>query len=155
MKETTPEQRAKLAELVGINKKTHSHIFTLIEKDYDECPECGGDVSYNDFIECEECEWTSAEDVFTASLKFDAPCPLTGGLAADRVWLADVVAWLAQEDFQPRIHGGTVWIEGACEGPRKWQSVEDKCSTAALLLAAQAAGVPEIVAILGDSTHGN
>lgn len=121
MMTATQDQLAALAALVGINDKTHPHLF---------CHHLGEGMKLVH-------EWLPALDTD----------------AGDDVFLAPFMRWLASEDFQPKVIGGTVWFEATVEGLDSWQSVEEKHMTLALVRACQAAGVPEICEIFGRGDH--
>jgi hypothetical protein len=116
----TPAQLAQFAELIGITPDTHRHLRKFHNKVHDD--------RYWQQIDHEKLP------------PLDTP-------AGDDVFLAPFLRWLASEDFQPKILGGTVWFEATVEGTDSWQSVEEKHMTLALLRACQSARVPEVVAI--------
>lgn len=95
----------------------------------------------------------------------DVPCPLTGSYIADRIWFVDAYHYLTsvkkESPFNyvaitPQMDGRYLVCADAYVGEyiKTFEIVGDSM-TAAILLAAQAAGVPEIVEILGKVEHGH
>lgn len=139
----TAAQREALRLLVGISPETHPIYFPLRP-----CKVCERSiVSAQGFSGglCSCGQFRLAEGKSNC-----LPCPLTGGDAADRVWLVDLMAWLVSVD---RAHGvGPSFYK---EPERAWAAnfyhgcfpEYGATATAALLHSCRAAGVPEVVAI--------
>lgn len=125
----TPAQREALRLMVGIDENTHPQCFSVefIHED------CGPSVNPN-----------------IRRVTCTLPCPLTGGIEADDVWLAPL--WRSLKPYSPELW----WSERFnCHGSQilsgKGKGNHETSPTAALLLAARAANIKEVVDIFNLS----
>jgi hypothetical protein len=128
----TPTQLSRLAAWAKITPETHAHLAYVNKKKKD----------------------TPPYDLEFTGVGLRLPDPTDPGAdprEVDRVWLADLVWTLSNEDFQPEISGDTVWFQASVYLMKK---VEESSMTMALLRAARAAGVPEVVECMGDNSNG-
>lgn len=134
----TPAQREALAKLVGISPETHRWLFK---------------TGHN---------FERHETVYT----FTGPCPLTGGDEADDVWGMPLLRFLGLRvmslfpigysiDDGGGLAGWTTTVNSTTDGTTTAAPRGAVTITPALLLAARAAGIPEVVAIfdMGEADH--
>ena len=137
----TPAQSEALRLLVGISPETHPWLYH------------------------QQNGW-NPETQSTSWLEICAPCPLTGGAEADDVWGMPLLRFLGLRvmslfpighaiDDGGGIAGWTTTVNSTTNGTTTAAPRGAATITRALLLAARAAGVPEVVAIfdMGKETE--
>jgi hypothetical protein len=138
-----PTQLAALAALVGITPETHKHLW-----------------EHTVWYEPQEDDWYPMWYVMENAVKFRLVAPALDTPAGDDVFLAPVMRWLQEHDFNPSIvgldfgHQSKFMFAADCfsmESMRRTNNFYDDTMTAALLRACQSAGVPEICAIFGEA----
>jgi len=147
----TPTNLARLAAWAGISPETHRHLHKNV------C-QCGSHDFYvmtagdYDVAYCEDCNgrWDDR-----ASYNFIAPDPTDPAAdprEVDRVWLADVWHTLGKEwEFRTGPSHADNPNEAYCARMKTANLMDYAPSaTLALLLAARAAGVPDVVECMGD-----
>lgn len=150
----TAAQREALRLLVGITPETHPIYFPLRP-----CKVCERSIVSEQGFSGGLC---SCGQFRLAEGKSNwLPCPLTGGDEADDVWLAPVLRWLHNNNRLPTLDS---LIPGDCDPCPSAQVYGGSAFgfaqffadtfTAALLLAARAAGVPEVCAIFDMGEEG-
>ena len=168
----TPTQLARLAAWAGITPDTHKHLFNLRLH----CCECGSQshlangstwVCSNDACPAFDYGFFGAKGYKQAQrlvAVLPAPTdPAADAREVDRVWLADVIHTLTALDspsshfadvrFVPQLNGGFYCTADAYVPNslgRKEHCEFGDSATLALLLAAHAAGVPEVAEAMGD-----
>lgn len=150
-----PQKLAALAALVGITPETHRHLLT---KHCSRCDSINLEEQDTGYHSCRDCYlFLSADELV---VKFTPPALDTP--AGDDVFLAPVMRWLQEHDFNPSIvgldfgHQSKFMFAADCfsmESMRRTNNFYDDTMTAALLRACQSAGVPEIVAIFGEAIN--
>ncbi len=139
---STPPQLAALAELLGITPETHPTCFPLRA-----CKVCERNIVSSQGFSGGLC---SCGQFRLAEGKTNClPCPFSGTPAADDVWLAPLMRWLAKNENEPMVSGSHVnspcW---GCVTTRKGDSdCDGKAYVYSLLHAALAARVSELIAI--------
>jgi hypothetical protein len=153
---STPAQLAALAELLAITPDTHPHCFQSWWK----CSECqrtdeyfkpaGGakHPGYGYWHYHSHAVGVDCGPMFIDHQP-DMPCPFSGTLDADDVWLAPLMRWLAKNENEPMVSGSHVnspcW---GCVTSRKGDSdCDGKAYVYSLLHAALSARVSELIAI--------
>lgn len=128
----TPTNLARLAAWAGITPETHMHLTMEFSDLYD--------------------EWVSMDQMRLP----DPTYPGADPQLVDDVWAARVMWTLAKEGLAPRL---TKWQDGGNHVDLFVNDGRDSTfyapsATLALLLAARAAGVPEVVECMGDDSNG-
>lgn len=125
----TPPQLAALAAWANITPETHRHLCVFHNRINDD--------RYHQVIDPERLP--------------DPTDPAADPQVVDRVWLADVMWTLSSTTKNLRVHGFKTDFVALIESVDYKTSVQ-KSATLALLLAARAAGVLEVVEIMGGQS---
>ena len=138
----TPANLARLAAWAKITPETHPDIFS------------------EPYIYCDVYGITSIEWISLDPPRLPDPTnPAADPRDVDRVWLADVIHTLQENDCNPDLvaryfgaEGGEKFAADCCTSHTRVEFHKCDCATLALLLAARAAGVPEVVEMMGDES---
>jgi hypothetical protein len=146
-----------LADLIGVTPETHPHLNNQAHcSDYgcgftDAEQRC---LTFVDHCNCMVCQQCGAE--YPVSMNLPGPDQPE---AFDNWALAPLMRWMQEHDHNPSIvgldfgHITKFTFAADCfslESMRRTANVYDDCMTLALLHAARAAGVPEIVALFKE-----
>lgn len=140
----TPTNLSRLAAWAGITPETHPDIFME-------------PFIYHDVSSFASIEWCPLD----APNLPDPTDPSADAREVDRVWLADLMWTLQENDCNPDLvaryfgaEGGEKFAADCCTSHTRVEFHKNDCATLSLLLAARTAGVPEVVECMGDDSNG-